>query len=365
MPNPGKPRPGKPVLDTAFGSGLSRLIGSSSHSTARDIPIALIEPNPFNPRRSFDPDQISELTNSIREHGFLGVLDGRRKPDANTADPDDSPVEIAYGARRLMAAREAGLTSLPIILHSWDDGQMRMIALVENVQRQDLSPLEEADAIGLMQRELGWSIRQIVQMTGKNKAWVEDAVALANAPEDVRQVVSARADSVRHAHYIARLQDQEQRARLLQLVETYAVTARQVQEMVQAIEQGATVDDAIRRVQKANAGRQLALGHRPRSSAEYRQRSRSTEDEFEQILLLAGDVPRPVAATASGAHFLEMAIDELLSLQVGARSVMRIQLLQQLDSAGSAVMKLRELVDGSVQGEPSKSEKSPQKSKRQ
>lgn len=213
---------------------LERLIGARERATLHDVRIEDIDPNPFNPRQDFAVD---DLVASIREHGFIGALDGRLV---------EGRVQLGYGTRRLLAAREAGIERLPVYLHDdWDDQQMLVIALVENVQREDLTPLQEASSVGQMHQDLGWSVREIARRTGKPKSWVQDALALFKAPEDVKTMVKERPDSIRQARFIARLPEEGDRQQLVEKVLTRELTTAQVVEIVQAVEQGQDVERAV------------------------------------------------------------------------------------------------------------------------
>jgi ParB family chromosome partitioning protein len=213
---------------------LERLIGTRERATLHDVLIEDIDPNPFNPRQDF---AVEDLVASMREHGFIGALDGRLVGDR---------VQLGYGSRRLLAAKETGIERLPVYLHDdWDDQQMLVIALVENVQREDLTPLQEASGVGQMHQNLGWSIREIVRRTGKPKSWVQDALALFKAPEDVKTMVRERPDSIRQARFIARLPEERDRQQLVEKVLTRELTTAQVVEIVQAVEKGQDVEGAV------------------------------------------------------------------------------------------------------------------------
>jgi ParB family chromosome partitioning protein len=210
---------------------LERLIGTRERANLHDVLIEDIDPNPFNPRQDF---AVEDLVASMREHGFIGALDGRLV---------EGRVQLGYGSRRLLAAREVGIERLPVYLHDdWDDQQMLVIALVENVQREDLTPLQEAAAVGQMHQNLGWSVREIAKRTGKPKSWVQDALALFRAPEDVKAMVRDRPDSIRQARFIARLPEEEDRQQLVEKVLARELTTAQVVEVVQAVEKGQDVD---------------------------------------------------------------------------------------------------------------------------
>lgn len=218
---------------------LERLIGARERATLHDVRIEDIDPNPFNPRQDF---AVEDLVASMREHGFIGALDGRLVEEQRTG----RRVQLGYGSRRLLAAKEAGIERLPVYLHDdWDDQQMLVIALVENVQREDLTPLQEAASVGQMHQNLGWSVREIARRTGKPKSWVQDTLALFRAPEDVKAMVRERPDSIRQARFIARLPEGRDRQQLVEKVLTRELTTAQVVEIVQAVEKGQDVERAI------------------------------------------------------------------------------------------------------------------------
>jgi ParB family chromosome partitioning protein len=213
---------------------LERLIGARERAALHDVLIEDIDPNPFNPRQDF---AVEDLVASVKEHGFIGALDGRLR---------EGRVQLGYGSRRLLAAKEAGVERLPVYLHDdWDDQQMLVIALVENVQREDLTPLQEATSVGQMHQNLGWSVREIARRTGKPKSWVQDALALFRAPGDVKVMVSERPDSIRQARFIARLPEEKDRRFLEGKVLARELTTAQVVEMVQTVEEGQDVEKAV------------------------------------------------------------------------------------------------------------------------
>jgi ParB family chromosome partitioning protein len=213
---------------------LERLIGARERAALHDVLIEDIDPNPFNPRQDF---AVEDLVASMREHGFIGALDGRLR---------EGRVQLGYGSRRLLAAKEAGIERLPVYLHDdWDDQQMLVIALVENVQREDLTPLQEATSVGQMHQNLGWSVREIARRTGKPKSWVQDALSLFRAPGDVKTMVSERPDSIRQARFIARLPEEKDRRFLEEKVLARELTTAQVVEMVQTVEEGQDVEKAV------------------------------------------------------------------------------------------------------------------------
>lgn len=146
------------------------------------VTIELIVPNRSNPRQSISAESIEELANSIRQHGFLGVLEGRQV---------DGHVELAYGARRLAAARQAGLAALPVIVHpDWSDERMQEVALVENLQREDLNPVEEAQAIAQLIAQHAYTHERAGQILGKSQGYVTQRLLLLKLHPEVRAALA-------------------------------------------------------------------------------------------------------------------------------------------------------------------------------
>ena len=172
----------------------------------RVIPVANIESNPQQPRMIFDPDALHELAASVREHGVLQPI-LVRPLGANR-------YQLVAGERRWRAAREAGLVSIPALVEELDDETALEIAIIENLQREDLSPLEEATMYDRMIRDHGYSIRKLADKLGKDKGYVENRLRLADAPEEIRELVSVRKDTLSHAYELLKVTDEKKRRRL-------------------------------------------------------------------------------------------------------------------------------------------------------
>jgi len=140
------------------------------------VPLPLLSPNPFQPRREFDPAALTELASSLSQVGVLQPLLVRQTPD------DDESYQIAAGERRWRAAQLAGLDAVPCLVRDLDDEAMEMIALVENIQRDDLSPLDEARAYRRLLDRLKLSMRALSERLGKSHTFVEDRLKLVSDP---------------------------------------------------------------------------------------------------------------------------------------------------------------------------------------
>lgn len=176
------------------------------------VSLDLLRPNPFQPRKDFRDLELDELAQSMRQQGFFGTLLARPAPDGS------DHYEIAYGERRLRAARLAGLAQVPIYIRDLDDIQMLEIAMAENILRADLNPLEEAQGLAEMKRALSLSIRELAARLGKGKSYIEKRLYLLDTPPDVRQMIVTHPETVRAARPLAGVADPQIRAHLIQEV---------------------------------------------------------------------------------------------------------------------------------------------------
>ncbi len=176
----------------------------------RRMPVERVYSNPAQPRQHFDEDTLADLAASIREHGVLQPVLVRPRTDGH--------YQIVAGERRWRAAKMAGLAEIPVIIEQLDDEAALEIAIIENLQREDISPLEEADMFARMTREHGYSLRKLATKLGKDKGYLENRLRLVDAPDDVRELVSVRSDTLSHAYELMKVQDPRKRRRLARQV---------------------------------------------------------------------------------------------------------------------------------------------------
>ena len=176
----------------------------------RSIPVDRIEPNPQQPRLSFDEETLQELSASIREHGVLQPILVRPLGAGR--------FQLIAGERRWRASKAAGLESIPALVEEIDDETALEIAIIENLQREDLSPLDEATMFDRMIHEHGYSVRKLAQKLGKDKGYLENRLRLADAPPEVRELVSVRKDTLSHAYELLKVEDPKKRRKLAEQV---------------------------------------------------------------------------------------------------------------------------------------------------
>ncbi len=195
---------------TDLAPGIMSLIESrATQAQMREVPVAKILPNPAQPRLSYDEDSLTELASSIREHGVLQPILVR---------PSGSKFELIAGERRWRASGMAGRESIPAIVVEFDEQTALEVSIIENLQREDVSPLEEAAMFRKMTETFGYSVRQLAHKVGKDKGYVENRLRLSDAPADIRELVSLRKDTISHAYELMKISDERKRRRLAKRV---------------------------------------------------------------------------------------------------------------------------------------------------
>jgi len=230
MDNANKPK--------ALGRGLSALLpnrtgASSPTATASQpapsqaptrLPIEAIEPNPMQPRSVFKDDQLQELAASIEAHGIIQPIVVRRSGET---------FQIVAGERRWRAAKIVGLRDLPVVIQHVADNELLEIALIENIQRADLNPIEAAHAFERLSRELGLSQDEIGRRTGKDRVTIANLIRLLRLPQEVQALVADQRISMGHARAILGLASPEEQIELSQRVAKEGLSVRQVEARVQ------------------------------------------------------------------------------------------------------------------------------------
>jgi ParB family transcriptional regulator, chromosome partitioning protein len=222
------PDPGRKAL----GRGLSSLIPTKEAPAAQppaqpgslNLPIEEIQPNPTQPRTVFDQERLAELAQSIRENGIIQPLIVRR---------EGGNYQLVAGERRWRAAKLAGLTHVPVVVQEIADDRLLERALIENIQREDLNPIEVAHAFDRLNKNLHLSHDQIAQRTGKDRTTITNLLRLLKLPGDVQALVAERRLSMGHARAILGLSTPEHQLEVAQRVTSEGLSVRQVERLVQ------------------------------------------------------------------------------------------------------------------------------------
>ena len=184
-------------IKKGLGRGLSSLIGETKVETKTNkLPLSEIQPNKFQPRKNFDEESLNDLTNSIRERGVIQPIIVRKS---------DDKYEIIAGERRWLAARKAGLHEIPVVVTDADDLKSLEFAIVENVQRHDLNPLEEALGYKRLIDEFSYDQEKVSKFIGKSRSYITNTLRLLNLPSDVLKFVEEKKITAGHAKILVGL----------------------------------------------------------------------------------------------------------------------------------------------------------------
>ena len=188
----------KRTKETGLGRGLNALLGSPEIQDQGDgavsLPISQVEPGLNQPRKRFDPETLAELADSIRIHGIIQPLTVRRLSTGY--------YQIIAGERRWRAAKDAGLREVPVVIIEADDKKVMEIGLIENLQREDLNPVEEAQGYQTLMEEYGLTQEQVAQQMGKSRPAITNTLRLLALPEEVMALVEEGSLSAGHARAI-------------------------------------------------------------------------------------------------------------------------------------------------------------------
>jgi ParB family chromosome partitioning protein len=219
-----------------LGKGLSALLGDyTAEPQAQEgepvtkVLTSRITANPFQPRREFTPEQLSELEDSIRQNGLLQPLVVRA---AREGTPEGAEWELVAGERRWRAVRRLGWVEVPVVVRELDDQAMLVLAIVENVQRADLSPLEEASAYRRLMDEFGFTQAEVAESVGRERSTVANLLRLLALPASVQSLLNRGELTMGHARALLGLEDEREIAELARAAAATGMTVRAVEERV-------------------------------------------------------------------------------------------------------------------------------------
>lgn len=222
----------------ALGKGLSALLPSRSQASPtplpapdrptglHEIPIDLIDPNPVQPRTIFQPDKLTELAQSIRTNGIIQPLVVQRTGDR---------YQLVAGERRWRAARIAGLELIPAVIQEFAPERLLEVALIENIQREDLNPMEVAQALDKLATDYALSHEELGRRTGKDRTTVTNLIRLLKLPREIQLLLAEHRLSMGHARAILGLPTAEQQIELAQRAASQSLSVRQVERLVNSI----------------------------------------------------------------------------------------------------------------------------------
>lgn len=227
---------------SGLGRGLGLLVGEADAETAgmrpdSTLPISEIKPNKGQPRKTFRPEELAELADSIKQNGILQPLLVRKK---------GSEYEIVAGERRYQAAKTAGLTEIPVVIRDISDDDVFKLALIENLQRSDLSPLEEAQGYRQLIKEKGLTQEELAKLLSKSRSAITNTLRLLDLPKEVQELVEEGKLTAGHARAILAVPSEEGRIQLAQKVVAERLSVRQTESLTPLFSVSKT-DEPVRR----------------------------------------------------------------------------------------------------------------------
>ena len=187
-------------IKKGLGRGLSSLIGETKvEKNTNKLPISDLSPNKFQPRKVFDEEGLNDLTSSIKERGIIQPIIVRK------SDNIENKFEIIAGERRWLAAQKVGLHEVPVVITDADDLKSLEFAIIENIQRKDLNPIEEAKGYQRLIDEFSYDQDKVSKFVGKSRSYITNSLRLLNLPEDVLKLISSEKISSGHAKILVGL----------------------------------------------------------------------------------------------------------------------------------------------------------------
>lgn len=222
----------------ALGKGLEQLFSNTvidfdnfekdiveeNENNVTEIKIDDIRSNPYQPRKTFDIESLNELAKSIKEYGVVQPIIVKKSIKG---------YELVAGERRTKAAKIVGLKKIPAIIKDFDDQEMMEIALVENIQREDLNPIDEATSISNIIKLRGYTQEEFANKFGKSRSYVTNILGLLKLPDEVRKLVEKRSLSMSHARVLSKMEDEEKIVELAKRVITDSLSVHELEKLSQ------------------------------------------------------------------------------------------------------------------------------------
>lgn len=221
-------------LDSIFGHDVEKFLDDIQNNATEapgrkevEIPVGEIRPNPYQPRKEFDEKALNELADSIRLHGIFSPLLVRKSVQG---------YELIAGERRLRAAKIAGLETVPAISVDFTEDQMMEISLLENIQRENLNPMEEAAAFDSLIRRLGYTQEKLAERVGKSREYCANMLRLLKLPQPVQEMVTARELTMGHVRPLLSLGSEDQMYEAAQVILNKKMSVREAEAYVKQLQ---------------------------------------------------------------------------------------------------------------------------------
>lgn len=210
------------IEDISYGKLEEKIMETAKEEEIRQIPLDEIRPNPYQPRKTFDEEKLQELADSIKEHGVFQPIIVKRSIKG---------YEIIAGERRYRASKLAGQTTIPAIVREFTDNQMMEIAVLENLQRENLNAIEEAQAYLNLQETFNLNQEELAKKVGKSRSHITNMLGLLTLPEHTKNLVIANKLTMGHARTLSKLEDPEKINMLADKIANEDLSVRDIEEI--------------------------------------------------------------------------------------------------------------------------------------
>lgn len=243
-----------------LGRGLDALfnpeptVAEGNDTSLREIPIGKIRRNPFQPRKDFDAGELRELSESLQVSGLLQPITVRHYPaqtssnTRNRGDIDD--YEVVTGERRLRAATQLGWTTIPAIIKDVDDRELLALALIENLQRSNLNPIEEAEGYERLMTEFGHTQQSLATMVAKDRSTIANLLRILQLPSSVKQMLREGSLTVGQVRPLLKLSDEKIILRIAEEIRTKGLSARDIEQRMRELSPQGVADETSRRTRQ-------------------------------------------------------------------------------------------------------------------
>ena len=227
-----------------LGKGLEALFGSTEDVSAeaaenevkQEIDVTDLVPNPYQPRKVFEPEKMKELVDSVKQHGVIQPLIVRK---------NGNRYEIVAGERRWRAAKTAGLKAVPVVIRDYDEEAMMEVAMIENIQRHDLNPLEEAEGIKAMMDKLQLTQADAAKKLGRSRTAVTNILRLLNLPAKIRDYIAKEELTLGQVRPLLIIEDEAKQLLLAQTIIAKGWSVRKVEDVIKEFKEGRDIESLI------------------------------------------------------------------------------------------------------------------------
>lgn len=224
-----------------YGKVEEKILSETPKELIENINLDELHPNPYQPRKVFDENALQELSSSIKEHGIFQPIIVKKGIKG---------YEIIAGERRVKAAKMAGLTDIPAIIRDFNDQEMMEIALLENLQREDLNAIEEANAYKKLQENLNITQEELAKRLGKSRSHITNMLGLLTLPENIQLDIQNKEISMAHARVLSKLNDKEQQKELVNKIKTEKISVHELEDLTSSEQY--TRKNKIKKASKSN-----------------------------------------------------------------------------------------------------------------